>query len=78
MASIRKTNKSLKREIRRIESYLKSVKPTTIDLMRERIGARFYLATLEVELRFLKGEKFTDAKFILPNDIKIKEDGEPS
>ena len=78
MTSIRKTKKSLKRKIRRIELYLKSVKPTTMDLMRERIGAKFYLATLEVELRLLKGEKFTDAKFILPNDIKIEEDGEPS
>ena len=78
MTSIRKTKKSLKREIRRIESYLKSVKPTTMDLMRERIGAKFYLATLEVGLRLLKGENFPDAKFILPNDIKIEEYGEPS
>ena len=78
MTSIRKTKKALKRKLRRTESYLKSVKPTTIDLMRERIGAKAYLATLEVGLRLLKGEKFTDAKFILPNDIKIEEDGEPS
>lgn len=78
MTSIRKTKKALKRKIRRTESYLKSVKPTTMDLMRERIGAKFYLATLEVGLGLLKGEKFTDAKFILPNDIKIEEDGEQS
>ena len=71
MTSIRKTKKALKREIRRTESYLKSVQPTTIDLMRERIGAKAYLATLGVRLRLLKGENFTDATFVLPNDIKI-------
>lgn len=71
MASIIKTKKALKREIRRTESYLKSVKPTTMNLMRERIGAKAYLAVLEVGLRLLKGENFTNAKFILPNDIKI-------
>lgn len=71
MTSIRKTKKALKREIRRTESYLKcnAINPTTSDLIRERIGAKAYLATLEVGLRLLKGEKFTDAKFLLPKDI---------
>lgn len=72
MASIRKIKKHLKREIRRIEAYLKrnNIKPITMNLIRERIGAMAYLATLEVGLKQLRGETFTDAKFSLPNDIK--------
>lgn len=78
MTSIRKTKKALKREIRRTELYLKGINPTTMDLMRDWICTKMYLSALKVGLRLLKGENFPDAKFILPNDIKIEEDGEPS
>lgn len=78
MASIRKTKKVLKRKIRHTELYLKGINPTTMDLMRDWICTKMYLSVLKVGLRLLKGEKFPDAKFILPNDIKIEEDGEPS
>lgn len=78
MTSIRKTKKALKRKIRRTELYLKGINPTTMDLMREWICTKMYLSTLKVGLMLLKGENFPDAKFILPNDIKIEEYGEPS
>lgn len=78
MTSIRKTKKTLKRKIRRTELYLKGINPTTMDLMRDWICAKMYLSAAKVGVRLLKGENFPDAKFILPNDIKIEEDGEPS
>ena len=78
MTSIRKTKKTLKRKVRRTELYLKGINPTTMDLMRDWFCTKMYLSALKVRLRFLKGKNFPDAKFILPNDIKIEEDGEPS
>lgn len=78
MTSIRKTKKALKRKIRRTELHLKGINPTTMDLMRDWICTKMYLSALKVGLRLLKGENFPDAKFILPNDIKIEEYGEPS
>lgn len=78
MTSIRKTKKALKRKIQRTELHLKGINPTTMDLMRDWICTKMYLSALKVGLRLLKGENFPDAKFILPNDIKIEEYGEPS
>lgn len=74
MTSIRKEKKRLKRELKRVDAYLKKIEDgcMTEQTFGLRILAKYHKVVLEVALRTLSGDIPKNAIFILPHDLNTK------